>query len=77
VCGCTLITDVDREAIPRPAAPSFPEIDAGATDASVAPPAVDAGVDASADAGLDSGPEPDAAAPDAAAADAAADADAG
>jgi hypothetical protein len=28
-CGCTLITDVDREKIPEPARPTFPEVDAG------------------------------------------------
>jgi hypothetical protein len=28
-CGCTLITDVDREKIPEPLRPTFPEVDAG------------------------------------------------
>jgi hypothetical protein len=28
-CGCTLITDVDREKIPEPPQPTFPEVDAG------------------------------------------------
>jgi hypothetical protein len=27
--ACTLITDVDRERIPQPMTPTFPEIDAG------------------------------------------------
>jgi hypothetical protein len=27
--GCTLITDVDREKIPEPLQPTFPEVDAG------------------------------------------------
>lgn len=67
--GCTLITDIDREKIPDPPLPPFPEVDAGpqpALDASTpeldsgAPPALpgdagDGGVpDAGAlDAGLD------------------------
>jgi hypothetical protein len=46
LCGCTLITDVDREKIPQPVQPTFPEVDAGpdpdAVDAA-APP--DAAVD--------------------------------
>jgi hypothetical protein len=55
--ACTLITDVDRQDIPEPPTPTFPEIDAGplpsepVLDASVpdaadaAPPATDAGAD--------------------------------
>jgi hypothetical protein len=78
VCACTLITDVDREAIPRPIGPTFPEVDAGGADASIDPepaqPGVDAGPDASAEAGVDGGPQPDAAGADAAVSDAAADA---
>jgi hypothetical protein len=63
--GCTLITDIDREKIPDPPLPPFPEVDAGpqpGLDASVpseadsgAPP-LDAGDDGGADAGaLDAG----------------------
>jgi hypothetical protein len=75
--GCTLITDVDREKIPQPAQPAFPEVDAGPGPDH---PGLDAGTaDASVDAGevLDAGAAD--AAPDAAgAADAsAASADAG
>lgn len=54
--GCTLITDVDREKIPDPPLPSFPEVDAGTQpglDASAAN-AEDAG-GASDDAGADAG----------------------
>jgi hypothetical protein len=43
--GCTLITDIDREKIPDPPLPPFPEVDAGpqpGLDASV-PPELDAG----------------------------------
>jgi hypothetical protein len=29
VSGCTLITDIDREKIPDPPLPPFPEVDAG------------------------------------------------
>lgn len=69
--GCTLITDVDREKIPQPQPPTFPEVDsgpqptdpvldAGMPDASLPPdPALDAGSDAGAeatDAG-DAGPD--------------------
>jgi hypothetical protein len=69
--GCTLITDVDRERIPQPQPPTFPEIDAGpqptdpvpdagTPDASVpSEPALDAGADAGldvSDAG-DAGPD--------------------
>jgi hypothetical protein len=57
--GCTLITDVDRERIPQPQPPTFPEVDAGPQPAD---PALDAGTpDASlpsepgADAGIDAG----------------------
>ena len=66
--GCTLITDIDREKIPDPPLPPFPEVDAGpqpGLDASApheldagAPPAVpvDAGDGGASDArGLDSG----------------------
>ena len=57
LAACTLITDVDRQDIPEPPQPTFPEIDAGpmpsepVLDASVpdtadaAPPATDAGAD--------------------------------
>jgi hypothetical protein len=68
-CGCTLITDVDREKIPEPLRPTFPEVDAG-PQPTVPPP--DASVpDASlplepADAG-DAGPSDAADASDAAA----------
>lgn len=62
--ACTLITDVDREDIPVPAPPTFPEDDAG-RDAAVPPPVepedggsgdagevvTDAGADAAPDAG--------------------------
>lgn len=44
--GCTLITDIDREKIPDPPLPPFPERDAGAQpglDAST-PPELDSGV---------------------------------
>jgi hypothetical protein len=59
--GCTLITDVDREKIPQPQPPTFPEVDsgsqptdplpdAGTPDASLPPePTPDAGSDAAAD----------------------------
>jgi hypothetical protein len=72
--GCTLITDVDREKIPQPQPPTFPEVDsgpqpsdpgldAGAPDASLPPePPLDAGSDAGldpADAG-DAAPDADA-----------------
>jgi hypothetical protein len=72
--GCTLITDVDREKIPQPQPPTFPEVDsgpqptdplldAGMPDASLPPePTLDAGSDAgpdAADAG-DAGPDADA-----------------
>lgn len=72
--GCTLITDVDREKIPQPETPTFPEVDAGpqpaepvldagAPDASLPPePTPDAGSDAGgadSDAG-DAGPDADA-----------------
>ena len=61
--ACTLITDIDREKIPQPEAPVFPEIDAGpqptddgpdagTPDASVPP---DGTADAGGDAGLDGG----------------------
>lgn len=66
--GCTLITDVDREKIPDPPLPPFPEVDAGpqpGLDASTPPeldagappgPATDAGDGGAADAGeLDAG----------------------
>jgi hypothetical protein len=51
--GCTLITDIDREKIPDPPLPPFPERDAGAQpglDAS-APPELDAGAPPGPDAG--------------------------
>jgi hypothetical protein len=66
VCGCTLITDVDREKIPVPQTPPFPEVDAGpipepsTPDASPPPPLPDAG---GADAGDASAPDVDASAP--------------
>lgn len=71
--ACTLITDVDREKIPRPPTPTFPEVDAGpqptpsvpdasVPDASVTP---EEPVDARTDAGLDAGDAGDAGAPDA------------
>jgi hypothetical protein len=69
--GCTLITDVDREKIPEPPQPPFPEVDAGPGPDQ---PTLDASVpgDAGADA---SGEIVDAAAPGAdAAVDAAVDA---
>jgi hypothetical protein len=73
--GCTLITDVDREKIPEPPQPPFPEVDAGPGPEH---PTLDAG--AAEDAGPDaSGDILDAGTPDAdldAAVDAA-DADAG
>jgi hypothetical protein len=68
--ACTLITDIDREKIPQPESPVFPEIDAGpqpteggpdagTPDASVPPEgpadAGDAGLDAGA--GGDAGPD--------------------
>jgi hypothetical protein len=58
--GCTLITDVDREKIPRAVAPSFPEVDAGSPDAAPPAPAepddvADSGADASSDPGEDAG----------------------
>jgi len=43
--GCTLITDIDREKIPDPPLPPFPEVDAGDQP----------GLDASTPAELDSG----------------------
>jgi hypothetical protein len=66
--GCTLITDVDRERIPQPQPPTFPEIDAGPQPAD---PLLDAGTpdaslpseptaDAGADAGFDDGDAGDA-----------------
>jgi hypothetical protein len=73
--GCTLITDVDREKIPQPQTPTFPEIDAGPQPAD---PVLDAGTP---DASLPPEAEPDAgsdaglAVPDAG--DAGSDADAG
>jgi len=70
--ACTLITDIDREKIPQPTTPVFPEVDAGpqptdpvldggAPDASLPPEEPtdaggDAGVDVSSDAG-DAGPD--------------------
>ena len=62
--ACTLITDIDREKIPQPMTPTFPEVDAGPQpgeqvpdagepDASVPPP--DAASDAGTDEGLDAG----------------------
>jgi hypothetical protein len=69
--GCTLITDVDREKIPQPQPPTFPEVDsgtqptdpvldAGTPDASLPPePTLDGGGDSgpdNADAG-DAGPD--------------------
>ena len=72
--GCTLITDVDRERIPQPQPPTFPEVDAGpqptdpvpdagTPDASLPPePTPDAGGDSGvdvSDAG-DAGPDADA-----------------
>jgi len=61
--ACTLITDVDRERIPQPMTPTFPEIDAGpqpapsVPDASVPDASIPAEepVDAGADGGLDAG----------------------
>jgi hypothetical protein len=47
--GCTLITDVDREKIPQPVQPTFPEVDSGPgpeqpiVDAAVPDAAVDGG----------------------------------
>jgi hypothetical protein len=58
VSGCTLITDIDREKIPDPPLPPFPEVDAGQQP----------GLDASTPREVDSGP--DAAAPPADAGDA-------
>jgi hypothetical protein len=71
--GCTLITDIDREKIPQPPTPTFPEVDAGpqppesvpdagAPDASLPPrePPEDAGSDAGLDAGGASDAAPDA-----------------
>jgi hypothetical protein len=74
VSGCTLITDVDREKIPQPQPPTFPEIDAGPQPTDPVP---DAGTP---DASLPGEPSPDAGsdaglAPDAG--DAGPDADAG
>ncbi|HWO14107.1 MAG TPA: hypothetical protein VNN80_31600 [Polyangiaceae bacterium] len=69
VSGCTLITDIDREKIPNPPLPVFPEVDAGPQpdlDASSphpplgpdAAPPVDAGDGGAADGGaLDAGLE--------------------
>jgi hypothetical protein len=71
--ACTLITDVDREDIPEPQQPTFPEIDAGPLPTDPAPDA--STPDASPDA---SPPEPtDAGDADAAPVDAAAPSDAG
>jgi hypothetical protein len=69
--GCTLITDVDREKIPPPVQPTFPEVDAGPGPGN---PAADAAVP---DAAVDGGDALDAGAPDADAALDAGDADAG
>jgi hypothetical protein len=58
--GCTLITDIDREIIPDPPLPPFPEVDAGSQP----------GLDASVPHELDSGAPPlDAGAGDGGAAD--------
>ena len=46
--GCTLITDIDREKIPDPPLPPFPEVDAGTQP----------GLDASTPTELDSGAPP-------------------
>lgn len=54
VSACTLITDVDREKIPQPPTPVFPEIDAGPQPANPVP---DAGAP---DASLPPEPTPDA-----------------
>jgi hypothetical protein len=54
VSGCTLITDVDREKIPQPETPTFPEIDAGPQPTEQVP---DAGTP---DASLPAEPTPDA-----------------
>lgn len=58
--GCTLITDVDRERIPQPQPPTFPEVDSGAQPTD---PVLDAGTpdaslppDPTLDAGSDAGP---------------------
>jgi hypothetical protein len=50
--GCTLITDVNREDIPEPVLPTFPEVDAGQIPD---PPVEDAGVP---DSSAPSEPEP-------------------
>jgi hypothetical protein len=72
--GCTLITDIDREKIPDPPLPPFPEVDAGDQP----------GLDASTPHELDSGAPPataadagDGGAPDAGAVDAGLDASVG
>lgn len=63
VAGCTLITDVNREDIPDPPRPTFPEVDAGplppepTEDASAPDAPGDAGADAS---GADGGGAEDA-----------------
>ena len=60
--GCTLITDIDREKIPDPPLPPFPEVDAGSQpgldastpserDAGTPPDALDAGDGGASDAG--------------------------
>ena len=57
--ACTLITDIDREDIPEPVPPTFPEVDAGpqpAPDAASPPPLPPAPpLDAGGDAGSDGG----------------------
>ena len=62
--GCTLIADVNREDIPEPVTPTFPEVDAGPIPE---PPGPDAGAP---DAAVDDAGAPDAGQSDAGAGDA-------
>ncbi len=52
--GCTLITDVDRQRIPVPPDPIFPEMEAGTGEASSPHPPMDSG---GAGGGLDAAPD--------------------